>query len=125
MIEELLKKYNLKVTDKRINILNTIINLNENASIKNILSNCKDMDKTTVYRNLEALEESGLLTKEISGSDIIYLVNGHHKHHLTCTKCHESIEIDCPFDNQDQLNGYTITNHYLNIEGVCNKCQKK
>ena len=66
MIEDLLKKYNLKVTDKRIKLLNTIIDLNEEASIKNILSNCKDMDKTTVYRNLEALEESGLLTKEIS-----------------------------------------------------------
>ena len=60
MIEELLKKYNLKVTDKRINIIQSIIDLKEEATIKNILNNCKDMDKTTVYRNLESLEESGL-----------------------------------------------------------------
>ncbi len=125
MIEELLKKHNLKVTDKRINILSAIIDLKEDATIKNILTNCKDMDKTTVYRNLEALEESGLLTREIDGNNIIYLVNGHHKHHLTCTKCHTSVEIDCPFDKQEKVNGFEITNHYLNLEGVCSKCQKK
>ncbi len=125
MIEELLKKYNMKVTDKRVTILNTILKLEEQATIKNILIKCKDMDKTTVYRNLETLEASGLLTREIDGNDIIYLINGHHKHHLTCTKCHESVEIDCPFDNQEKVNGYTITNHYLNLEGVCSNCQKK
>lgn len=125
MIEELLKKYNMKVTDKRVTILNTILKLEEQATIKNILTKCKDMDKTTVYRNLEALEASGLLTREIDGNDIIYLVNGHHKHHLTCVKCHESVEIDCPFDHQEKVNGYTITNHYLNLEGVCSNCQKK
>ena len=125
MIEELLKKYNLKITDKRINLLNAIIDLKEDATIKNILNNCKDMDKTTVYRNLESLEKAGLLTREIDGDNIIYLVNGHHKHHLTCTKCHKSVEIECPFDNQKNLNGFEITNHYLNLEGVCSTCQKK
>ena len=35
MIEELLKKYNMKVTDKRVTILENIIKLEEQATIKN------------------------------------------------------------------------------------------
>ena len=112
MIEELLK---IKGVDENTKF----------SDIEKFLQIGKDMDKTTVYRNLESLEESGLLTREIDGDNIIYLVNGHHKHHLTCTKCHKSVEIECPFDNQKNLNGFEITNHYLNLEGVCSTCQKK
>ena len=54
MVEELLKKHNLKITKNRVKVINTIIELEDKSTIHNIVNNT-DIDKSTIYRILNIL----------------------------------------------------------------------
>ena len=55
MIDNILKSNDLKITKQRKQILSIINELNDNATIKNIIENSKDIDKSTIYRIIELL----------------------------------------------------------------------
>lgn len=129
MIEDVLKENNLKVTKQRVLVLNTINDLNNNATIKNILKeNYGQLDKSTIYRIIDLLLANNIIDKEINfDNEIIYQLKKNHKHILNCVKCHNRVEVtECPFENEiHNIAGFTILNHSLNIDGICQKCQKK
>lgn len=126
MIEDLLKNNNIKVTKQRVEILDAIINLDTDACIKNILNKVYDIDKSTVYRTLEHFIECNILDKTLIDNEVIYELKEHHKHYLKCVKCNkiEKLE-DCPFEEHDEIHGFKVINHVVNIEGICSDCQKK
>ena len=125
MIIELLKNNNVKVTKQRVEVLEAIVKLESDASIKNILDECSDIDKSTVYRSLDTLIENNIVDKTILGSEVIYELKSNHKHYLKCVKCNKTEVLDdCPFEDED-IKGYKILNHVVNIEGICEDCQKK
>jgi Fur family ferric uptake transcriptional regulator len=123
-MEELLKKHGLKVTTHRIEILNIINELNLKSTIKNIIDKT-NMDVSTVYRTLNTLEENNIIDKSIINDEVVYTIKEEHKHYIKCVKCNKVTEIeDCPFDIEDDIEGYKIISHSLMIDGICNKCQK-
>jgi Fur family ferric uptake transcriptional regulator len=84
----------------------------------------------TVYRNLQALAESGqvdvLRTNE---GEAIYRLcrRGRHHHHLVCQSCGASVEIE----SQDvekwaastaRRHGFTSVTHVAELYGVCGSC---
>lgn len=86
---------------------------------------------STIYRNLSILLEKGLVTKTVMGDGrAIYQFKGEeHRHHLICTSCNKTIAIDiCPLHNFEEdikeKTNYEITDHRLELYGLCPRCKK-
>lgn len=74
---------------------------------------------------MELFLEKNLIDKILLNQVIVYTLKEHHRHYLNCIKCHKKVAIkNCPFD-YEELEGFKIINHTINIEGICNNCQKK
>lgn len=88
---------------------------------------------STVYRELDSLENSGLVSKmKISDSSkALYEYNRMiHKHYLICLGCKKMIEIDaCPLksfeEKLEEQTHFTITDHKLDLYGYCPECRAK
>jgi Fur family ferric uptake transcriptional regulator len=85
----------------------------------------------TVYRTIKLLSEAGLAQGRSFGDSFARYEsasqNGHHDH-LVCTKCGKIIEFEN--DRIEELqkavarkHGYHITDHKLELYGICMKCQ--
>lgn len=124
MIEELLKKNNIKVTTQRKQVLSSIIKLKDSATLHNILSSNKALTPSTIYRIIDVLLEKNIIEKEFNTSDEVYFsLKQEHIHYLTCIKCHKRQKINiCPIENTN-LNGFIITNHKIELSGICKNCQ--
>ena len=127
MIKNILKENNIKITKQRIEILNILMNLNDNATIKNIVNKSTICNKSTIYRILEALYNKNIIDKDINyNSEIYYFIKEKHTHYLTCIKCHKKIKItNCPIEiieNNLEQEGYKVLNHKIELQGLCKNC---
>jgi Fur family transcriptional regulator, ferric uptake regulator len=93
---------------------------------------CPDLGLTTVYRTLEILEQMGVIRRVHldDGCEGFALASAEHGHHLICSRCQETIEFeDCNMASLlkrvAEQTGFTIEQHWLELVGVCPKCQKK
>ncbi len=91
-----------------------------------------DISKGTVYRNLNTLVETGLLSKVSvpSAADRYdHILTKHY--HVQCTSCKKFINVDDMeyFQGLDdkiaQLTGFKMQNHSIVFEGICPECQIK
>ncbi|HEX38201.1 MAG TPA: transcriptional repressor [Candidatus Cloacimonetes bacterium] len=91
------------------------------------------ISRATVYRTLDLLVKSGLVTNtQLQSGAYIYehTEGGIHHYHLICNKCGKIIEFhsDKIEEIQKQVckeNGFEMTGHTLRICGICKECQKK
>ena len=125
MVEDILKKSNLKVTKQRIDVLKSIIKLEDDATITNIINNC-NIDKSTIYRILNTLVKHNIIIKDVNyDSNDYYMLKSNHKHYIKCIKCNKISKLDsCPLDDI-KVSDYEVINHSLKIEGICKKCKNK
>ena len=90
---------------------------------------CASLGLVTVYRTLELLAELGLVRRVHSEQRCHrYACAGTDRHHLICQECHRVIEFPCEgldglIKAVRQRTGYTITEHLLELSGVCPECQ--
>ena len=87
---------------------------------------------STIYRTLELLETKGIVTRTtLMGSEMAYYeITPHtHRHYAVCMSCGAMIPLHtCPVVEMPQeLNdaGFTVTEHHLEIAGICKKCKNK
>lgn len=86
----------------------------------------------TVYRNLQAMADSGQLdTIRSEDGEALYRLCGNHDHHhhMVCRKCGYSIDVNAlEFENWvDKLaaeHGFTAVEHSADIFGLCTDCSK-
>lgn len=85
----------------------------------------------TVYRTLEKLEELGLIQRvHMPDGCHRYLKSAQgHEHLLLCTKCGKTVTFRGDDLNQLSLNvsqktGFVIQDHWLQLFGLCPKCQE-
>lgn len=134
-MQDLLKKYNIKVTKGRLNILNILLKENHAVSVDYIYEKClqenQAVDLSTVYRTMEIFENNHIVDK-ISLGDGKYnykIKKEVHKHTLECSLCHKEVEIECPMVQIEELiknrTGFTLMEHNLSIKGICEECKKK
>ncbi|MEA3249283.1 MAG: Fur family transcriptional regulator [Patescibacteria group bacterium] len=89
-------------------------------TVAQVHENLKGMDLSTVYRNVNALTENGLLTvAAVQGKETSYGLasKGHHAHQV-CQRCGTAFCIPCPI-------GGTNDEHALEIYTVCAACKIK
>lgn len=132
-----LKKAGLKITIPRRKILEIMEKAKEHhLSAEDIyrvlMESGEEIGLATVYRVLTQFEEAGLVSKHHfeGGQSVFELDHGIHHDHLVCVKCGRVEEFVDEFIEKRQEEiakqaGYAITDHSLNIYGICGKCQKK
>lgn len=132
-----LKKAGLKITLPRTKILEILENAKEHHLsaedvYKVLLESGEDIGLATVYRVLTQFEEAGLLIRhnfEKEGRSVFELDHGDHHDHLVCVKCgHVEEFIDTIIEQRQKKvaedAGFEMTDHHLNIYGICKKCHK-
>lgn len=132
--ENIFTKQGFKNTKARKAILTILEQASQIMSAEEIFLQVKEAHSSTnlstVYRNLELLQEKGLLTKTIlsDGKARYQLKKDKHQHHLICTNCCKRVAIEnCPLQKiQQELQEKTqfdITEHRLELYGLCPDCK--
>ena len=89
-----------------------------------------NISKGTVYRNLEVLQEMGLISElKLNGTVSRFEVKQEMHYHFHCEKCDRVFDIDEPVDKElDQRvasrTGLEISHHQLEFRGLCRDCQR-
>jgi Fe2+ or Zn2+ uptake regulation protein len=85
----------------------------------------------TVYRTIEKLEELHLVehVHYMGDCQTVFRSSDHHQHLLICTNCgksqyFEGLEVEEQFNQIGRQFGYQITDHWLQLAGLCEECQK-
>lgn len=131
-----LKEKGCRMTPQRSTIIH-ILNKHQHelVSVELLLNEAKvenpNINATTIYRNLELLDELNLVFTQNSkdGSKLYKLVcHTVHHHHIICTKCGKILPIDyCPIAPQlEELlaeQGFTLEEHQLELYGICRQCK--
>ncbi|MEW6697635.1 MAG: Fur family transcriptional regulator [Bacillota bacterium] len=129
-----LQAQGLKITPQRQEILQVFIeSSNPHLSAEEVHSKITEkypgMSLDTVYRNLSLLLSLGILTELNFGDrkSLFELNNTEHHHHLICTKCGSSQEIDfCPLKFMDdrKVKDFKVMKHSFEIFGICANCME-
>ena len=128
-----LKQNGLKLTPQRRMIVDIIHDKSKHLTADDIInyvqSKMPGVNKSTIYRTLDILEQSGCVIKSESGNHFIYhhSEEGHH-HHLLCRKCGKTI--DCSenlfFPVEKSLAekyGFKVNFQHVVINGWCEDCK--
>ena len=86
----------------------------------------------TVYRSLNLLEESGMVTSISFGAQgkKFELANKPHHDHMICRQCGVIVEFEDQIIEKRQLaiakeHGFKLTGHIMQLYGVCSECNKQ
>ncbi len=90
----------------------------------------QDLGLVSVYRTLEKLENLGLVQRVHHSKDCqAFLTAGQgHQHLILCLHCGKAIlfegdELGALFDKVTQQTGFEITDHWLQLYGLCAECK--
>lgn len=132
-----LRKAGLKVTLPRLKILEILEaskarHLSAEEVYRILLEADEDVGLATVYRVLTQFEAAGLVKRQNfeEGHSVFELDQGEHHDHLVCVKCGTIEEFIDPQIEALQAKvaekfHYDMTDHSLNIYGICPTCQIK
>lgn len=131
-----LKEAGMKATPKRLAILETLEGESGYASPEELWKRLRDrferLGLPTVYRNLEELAESGVLTKVLHPNRQLYYYfcsNHEHHHHFVCLSCRKVEDIpSCGIEALERevtsRIGGRVLSHILQLNGLCSGCVK-
>jgi Fe2+ or Zn2+ uptake regulation protein len=134
---KILKSLNLKITPKRLALLDILMNESSYLSPEEIWQRMKKefrkIGLPTIYRNLEELSERNIISKVTHPNRQLYYyfcLNRSHHHHFVCLSCRSVEDINfCALDElqkevKRKLNGKVIS-HILQVNGYCRNCLNK
>ncbi|MBA1838039.1 transcriptional repressor [Corynebacterium sp. zg912] len=126
-----------RMTRQRAAVVETLRGLDKFASAKTIheqlLNDGASVGLTTVYRTLQSLAEvEAVDVLHSPDGETLYrdCLTGHHHHHLVCTECGRSEEIEGgPVEKWAEIiaarYGYELAGHDAEVYGVCRACQAR
>ena len=130
-----LKDAGLKITMPRLKVLqilesSTEHHLSAEDVYKALLDMGDDVGLATVYRVLTQFEAAGLINRHNfeGGFSVFELCQGNHHDHLVCVKCGKVEEfVDEIIETRQKMIAeraqFKMTDHALNIYGLCASCQ--
>ena len=131
----LLKGLKLKVTPRRLAILDVMASEGVFLSAEQIWTKARGRVKNTglptVYRILEELVEGGVVAR-IHGNRqrYYYCSNERHHHHFVCASCGKVEDVDvCLIDVlehevSERIRG-TLLSHTIELSGLCERCTEQ
>ncbi len=135
MGSEELREAGLKATLPRVKILeimerSQVRHLSAEDIYKALLDEGEDVGIATIYRVLTQFESAGLVTRHHfeGGISVFELNHGEHHDHILCIRCGKVEEFVDEVIEQRQKDiakksGFSMTDHSLNIYGICKDCQ--
>lgn len=130
--KERLKENSLKITQKRMRMIELLLQEDRYLSAKDIqeLMN-KDypgISYDTIYRNLYTLKDIEVLEQTTLSGEMHYKIacTTHHHHHFICDECGDTKIIRyCPVETwQNELDDVEIKNHKVELYGLCGVCRR-
>lgn len=122
----IIKKFGLKLTPARIDILKLLSKDETPISAELIHKKLRGKyDLATIYRNMSIFVQRGVVFLEAIGhSDRYYLSNSEH-HHIVCRSCDIVECLPCEH-HEEKINvkGFTDVSHNLVLTGLCKKCRR-
>ena len=135
-LKTIIKQKGMKYTEQRAIILQILVNLDDHLNAEEIHSiiqqehPAQNIGIATIYRTLNFLEEVNLISSISFGSEGKKYEGNQKEHHdhLICTSCNKIVEFldDSIEKKQEDIacsNGFTITDHSMQIYGLCKDCQ--
>lgn len=128
---EVLKKSDLKMTERRVRMLEIMYSENRYLSAREVKEMLEEdypgISPDTIYRNLHSFSMLEILEEtEISGDKYFRSNCGvdEHHHHFICTVCGYSEELTaCPLAFfKEQLGHSKVTSHRFELFGLCEDC---
>ncbi|MEJ5172960.1 MAG: transcriptional repressor [Hydrogenothermaceae bacterium] len=90
-----------------------------------------ELSLSTVYRNLDMLQQKGLVVKAyMLNEDKARFGLASKKNYLVCQECKKIVIIDnCPFEKFKEelieVHGFDILGHSIEVYGICPECKSK
>ena len=134
---EFLRKKNLKLTKQRKIIVDAILDSQEHFNVdilyEQIKKKYKNVSKSTIYRTMPLLIESGLLKQSLrcQAKEHYEHLHGEGFHiHFVCEKCgkiieERSAEIEGFISMLALNNNFVINDTIVNVKGICEECANK
>jgi len=130
-----LREKGLKLTPQRRLIIDIIHDADTHMTAENLIARVQKkmpgVNKSTIYRTLELLEQSGCVYKSETRDQVIYhhAEEGHH-HHLICSSCGRTIECEesifLPVKKAlGRKYGFQVSFKHIVMQGICDECQGK
>lgn len=87
------------------------------------------IDLSTIYRSLDKLHSSGLISKSVIQHTAHYFIsNQEHHHFMICLSCKKMFELDCHIHGMvhhiEDETSFKIIQHDLTFYGYCIDCQR-
>jgi len=130
-----IKQAGLKITVPRTKILALLgqsptRHMSAEDIYKEFLAEDQEIALATIYRVLTQFEQAGIVIRHNFGDNqsVFELDQGEHHDHLICVRCNGVKEFvdDTIEQRQESIAkkfGYEMTDHELNIYGICKECQ--
>jgi len=131
-----IKDAGLKITLPRVKILqilesSSIHHMSAEDVYKTLLTNGEEIGLATVYRVLTQFEDAGLVVRHNfeGGHSVFEVATEEHHDHIVCVKCGRVEEFrDDEIEARQRLVanglGFELTDHNLNMYGLCPDCRK-
>ena len=136
--KRVLRDNGLKYTKQREVLLQTLYNNSEHFTPEQLYLYIKERHPglnvgiATVYRSLNLLEESGMVTSISFGAQgkKFELAKKPHHDHMICRQCGVIVEFEDQIIEKRQLaiakeHGFKLTGHIMQLYGVCSECNKQ
>ena len=138
-VTDLLASSEQRYTPHRRALVQVVAAAGRPLTIPEILEGAPEIPQSSAYRNVTGLVEAGVL-RRIAGADdhcrfeLAEALAGHH-HHLVCASCGRVEDIAPQAGLERALGeavravsralGYEITQHRLDLEGLCPSCRPR
>ncbi|PID28004.1 MAG: transcriptional repressor [Candidatus Cloacimonadota bacterium] len=126
---QMLKDKGLQASQQRIKILQILeqdrIHPTADNIYKLLLPEMPSLSKTTVYNTLKILSEKGMIkTVSVFENELRYEYNRMPHAHFKCLVCDKIIDVEQRFNFMENkiIEGNKITEHHINLKGICSSC---
>jgi len=126
------RELRLPVTFQRRTIYEAVLSCCDHPSVEDVLKIARkrmpELSRVTVYRVLETLAQHGLILRASHRGGVVrYDVNIARHHHLVCTRCEQTFDLDDPGLDRLKLpdtrrHGFQIADFSVHFSGVCQAC---
>ena len=135
-VEARLRDAGQRYTPQRRDLLHLLAQAASPVSIPQILADGDELKQSSVYRNLAALEQAGVVQRvptdeEYGRYELAEELIGHH-HHLVCSNCGAMRDVEVPVNVETSLDatldriakraGFARVEHRLDLVGLCGDC---
>lgn len=113
---------NIRLTEKRKQILNTLQCSKEPLSAAAIGQLLPEIDLVTIYRNLDLFVQERLIKKLQFSDEALYEYQKQPHHHAICTDCNKMIHFsvsEIELQKVIKLKGFSISNIDITVKGNC------